>query len=358
MRKKKLYTCLNLLLFASVCLSLVLPQSVVSGNVNAVEKKRYEVSRRLMGVKFRFVVYADSFAIAEKGLLAAIHRVSEIEDKLTDYDPDSELMKLCRNAKVAAPVKLSDDLFNVLAASEDVNLFSDGAFDPTIGVLSKLWRQARKTKSIPETKQIRRAVQCTGWGYVDLDRNKQSIAFKKVGVMMDLGGIAKGYAADEAIKALRANGIDQALVDASGDVTVSNAPPRKKGWKVALGNSVSDSFITLSNASIATSGDRFQFLEIDGKKYSHIINPKTGLGTTHQNLVTVVCKSSVMPGMLADAYASAFSVMNRELIDKKINAKKLKSDQSVYIRIKTKPDSNAKVNFIESMNFAELLELK
>lgn len=309
-------------------------------------------------MKFRFVVYADSFAIAEKGLLAAIHRVSEIEDKLTDYDPDSELMKLCRNAKVGAPVKLSDDLFNVLAASEDVNLFSDGAFDPTIGVLSKLWRQARKTKSIPENKQIRRAVQCTGWGYVDLDRNKQSIAFNKVGVMMDLGGIAKGYAADEAIKALRANGIDQALVDASGDVTVSNAPPRKKGWKVALGNSVSDSFITLSNASIATSGDRFQFLEIDGKKYSHIINPKTGLGTTHQNLVTVVCKSSVMPGMLADAYASAFSVMNRELIDKKINAKKLKSDQSVYIRIKTKPDSNAKVNFIESMNFAELLELK
>ncbi len=358
MPKKKLYNCLNLLLFASVCLGHFLPQSVVSGNVNAAEKKRYEVSRRLMGVKFRFVVYADSFAIAEKGLLAAIHRVSEIEDKLTDYDPDSELMKLCRNAKVAAPVKLSDDLFNVLAASEDVNLFSDGAFDPTIGVLSKLWRQARKTKSIPENQQIRRAVQCTGWGYVDLDRNKQSIAFNKVGVMMDLGGIAKGYAADEAIKALRANGIDQALVDASGDVTVSNAPPRKKGWKVALGNSVSDSFITLSNASIATSGDRFQFLEIDGKKYSHIINPKTGLGTTHQNLVTVVCKSSVMPGMLADAYASAFSVMNRELIDKKINAKKLKSDQSVYIRIKTKPDSNAKVNFIESMNFAELLELK
>lgn len=358
MPKKKQYRCLCLLLYAVLCLDLVKPQTVVSGEEHVAEKNRYEVSRRLMGVKFRFVVYADSLAMAEKGLLAAIHRVSEIEGMLTDYDPDSELMTLCRNAKVDVPVKVSDDVFNVLAASENVNLFSEGAFDPTIGVLSKLWRQARKTKTIPEKDDITRAVQRTGWSYVNLDRDKQSIAFKKVGVLMDLGGIAKGYAADEAIKTLRTNGINQALVDASGDVTVSNAPPGKKGWKVAIGDSVSNSFVTLCNASIATSGDRFQFLEVDGKKYSHIINPKTGMGTTHQNLVTVVCRSTVMPGTLADAYASAFSVMNRRLIDQKINATKLVSDESVYIRIKTKTSADAKVSSIESMNFAELAELK
>ena len=355
------------ILFALFFLGMMLPHIAFCfadyAKDNSDEKKRYEVSRKLMGVKFRFVIYAESYPIAEKSLLAAIQRVAEIEEKLTDYDPDSELMRLCKNAKAGVPVKVSEELFCVLVAADKVHSFSKGAFDPTIGSLSKLWRKARRVEKLPENDEITEALGNTGWDHLELSTSEQTVTFKKIGLKLDLGGIAKGYAADEAIKTLNKHGISQALVDASGDVTVSDPPPGRKGWKVAIESHDSESFLSLRNASIATSGDKFQFLEIGGKKYSHIIDPKTGLGTTHQNLVTVVCKSKEMPGMFADAYASAFSVMNGDLIHEAFDLPardkhSLKGLDAVFVRIKTKPDADSGIENIESKNFSGLYETK
>ena len=131
---------------------------------------------------------------------------------------------------------------------------------------------------------------------------------------IDLGGIAKGYAADEALRAMAGLGIRSALIDAGGDIVCSDAPPNKKAWIVAVGQKNSKSpttnertLIQLNNAAVATSGDQFQFVEIEGKRYSHIVDPKTGMGLTQRRNVTVVAKD----GMSADGLASAISVMGK-----------------------------------------------
>jgi thiamine biosynthesis lipoprotein len=271
------------------------------------ELKRFEASKKAMGVKFSLVVYAKTVEQAKGGMGKVFKRIGELDKMMSDYDPESELMKLCRTLKPGAPEKVSCDLMAVLLLSQKISRLSDGGFDPTIGPLSKLWRLARSTHQIPDPQRIQQALSRVNWMNVVLNPKDQTVMFKRAGIQLDLGGIAKGYAADQAIQCFRDYQLPICLVNASGDVTLGDPPPGKKGWTVAISTTEGQKLI-IAKGSVASSGDHYQFLEHQGKRYSHIIDPKTGWGLTSRRLVTVVSKDP-LPGTTADALASAMSVM-------------------------------------------------
>jgi thiamine biosynthesis lipoprotein len=190
---------------------------------------------------------------------------------------------------------------------------TEGAFDVTVGPYVKLWRRARRRGELPAPDRLQQAKTSVGYQYIMLDSIHQSVQLIQPDMLLDLGGIAKGYALDEAMEVLKEHGITAALVDGGGDILVSDAPPGEKGWAIAIESTVQNENIKtptslFTHQAIASSGDLYQFLEIDEKRYSHIIDPKTGIGLTSQLRVTIIAPT----GIVADAYASAVSVLGVE----------------------------------------------
>ncbi len=263
-----------------------------------------------MGVPFRIVLYADSEATANEVFAAAFRRIAELNSRLSDYDPDSELMQLCRSSGPGQPVSVSHDLFQVLRQAEQISRQSGGAFDVTVGPVVRLWRRARRQNELPDAEQLALARTRVDYRLVRLDAEHRTVELGKDEMRLDLGGIAKGYAVDEALKILRERGITSALVDGGGDLVVSDAPPGQSGWRLGIAalrtpEDEPAEYLMLKNAAIATSGDAYQFIEIDGVRYSHLVDPRTGLGLTTRSSVTVIAPD----GLRADAWASALSVL-------------------------------------------------
>ena len=170
---------------------------------------------------------------------------------------------------------------------------SDGAFDVTVGPYVRLWRFARKRKVLPTPAEIAAARAAVGWQKLRLDPHARTVTLLVPNMRLDLGSIGKGYAADQALQILKGRGIDRALVAASGDIAIGNPPPGQRGWKIgiaALGGVTNQAPLTvlLHNAGISTSGDTEQFIEISGVRYSHIVNPATGLGLTNRIQATII----------------------------------------------------------------------
>lgn len=275
--------------------------------------QRHEFVRVEMGVTFRIALYADSESTANKGAQAAFARIAELNQILSDYDSTSELMRLCRLAEPGKPVKVSPDLLTVMEHAQRVSGQSSGAFDTTVGPVVRLWRRARRRHRLPMEERLRQAMGVVDYRFVKVDRCAGTITLNKPGIRLDLGGIAKGYAADEALKVLRAHGINRAMVDGSGDIVVGDAPPGEPGWRIGIApldapDGPPSRYLCLTNISVATSGDAFQFVEIDGVRYSHIVDPATGLGLTTPSSVTIVARD----GISADSLASAVSVLGPE----------------------------------------------
>ena len=222
---------------------------------------------------------------------------------LSDYHDASELNRLCDRYAVGVPEPVSDDLFRVLRAARGFSEASGGAFDVTVGPVVKLWRRTRRTRELPDPTELAAARERVGWEAVTLDKDARTVTFARPGVRLDLGGIAKGYAADAALAALRERGITRALVDAGGDLVAGDPPPGEDGWTVAVGDG--GETLSLANAAVATSGDAYKFTEVGGVRYSHIVDPRTGLGLTDRSTVTVIAAD----GVTADAWASAVSVL-------------------------------------------------
>jgi len=263
-----------------------------------------------MGTTFRIVLYAESKDRAEAAAKAAFARVAQLDGIMSDYKPDSELMKLCGASGRAIPV--SAELFEVLQNAEELSKRSDGAFDITVGPVVQLWRHARRTQQLPEKDELAAAMKVVGWKNVRLDGKARTATLLLPGMRLDLGGIAKGYAADEALKLLREKfRIASALVAAAGDITCGDAPPDKDAWDVdiaPIAKGQTPRRLKLANAAVSTSGDLEQFVEIGGVRYSHIVNPKTGLGLVGRQSVTVIAKR----GVTADSYTKAVMLMPRE----------------------------------------------
>lgn len=245
-----------------------------------------------MGTLFVIQLYATNGAAADLAADAAFARIAELEDVMSDYQADSELMRLC-DQPAGKPVRVSTDLFRVLAVSQKFAKASDGAFDVTVGPFVRLWRFSRKRKTLPSQEELARARAGVGWRKLRLDGNHRTVTLTVPGMRLDLGGIGKGYAADAALKALTDRGCPRAMVAGSGDIAIGEPPPGKKGWRVAISGlpnsaKLTEKFLLLQHAGVSTSGDAEQFVEIGGVRYSHIVNPKTGLGVTESVQDTVI----------------------------------------------------------------------
>ncbi len=274
---------------------------------------RLEETRPRMGCPFRIVVYAANEAAAKSAIDAAFDRVSRLNHAFSDYDPESELMRLC--AKAGGPaIAVSDDLFKILELSIETSRISDGAFDVTCGPVVRLWRRARRDHKLPDPAVLKNALEKVDWKAIELDPAKRTVRLLKPGMKLDLGGIAKGYAAQAALAELRDRGIDRALVAAAGDIAVGEPPPETEGWSIAIASLHESAsarpaqVLSLKNSSVSTAGDAEQYVEIEGKRYSHIVDPRTGLGVVRRASVTVIAAD----GATADRLDTAAYVLGPE----------------------------------------------
>lgn len=272
---------------------------------------RYEYDFVAMGMKFHFAVYAPDEQTVARALEQVEARVRQLDRVMSDYNTESELSQLGDHSGPGRPVRLSPALYEVLDHSIELSRETGGAFDVTIGPVIQLWRTARRTKTMPPPELLQSARERVGWSAVHLDPLARTAELTRKGMQLDLGGIAAGYACDEALQILRSHGLPRVLIDSSGDVLVGDPPPDREGWKVtvaALSGGADDPgsrTILLRNASITTSGDARQFVEIGGQRYSHIADPQTGLGLTRRSSTTVIAPT----GWQGDSYATAINVL-------------------------------------------------
>jgi thiamine biosynthesis lipoprotein len=268
---------------------------------------RYSFTEPHMGTTFKIILYAPDEATANRAAKAAFARVAELDGIMSDYKPASELMRLCAQAG-GEPVKVSDDLWTVLERAQEVSRRSDGAFDVTVGPMVRLWRRARRTREMPDAEELAKAKALVGYEKMKLDPKEHTVRLEKKGMRLDLGGIAKGYAADQALTVLKKHGLSRALVAAGGDIAVGDAPADADAWTVGISpvedpESKPKKYLLLTNAAVSTSGDAEQYVEIGGKRYSHIVDPKTGVGLVGRMTATVVAPNGLWSDPLTKVVA-------------------------------------------------------
>jgi thiamine biosynthesis lipoprotein len=264
--------------------------------------QRFQYKHPAMGTLFTITFYAPEPSAAEAAANAAFRRIDALEDIMSDYQADSELMRLC-DQPFGKPVAVSEDLFDVLQQAQKTSKLSDGAFDVTVGPYVRLWRFARKRKVLPTGAEIATARAAVGWQKLRLERRTRTVTLLVPNMRLDLGGIGKGYAADQAMLILKGRRIPRALVAASGDIAIGDPPPGQPGWKVGiatLGTRTNQPSRTLllHNAGISTSGNSEQFIEIGGVRYSHILDPATGLGLTNCIQATIIGPNATLTDSL------------------------------------------------------------
>lgn len=261
-----------------------------------------------MGTQFNLIFYAPDSLTAQRANAAVSARMDSLNQTMSDYLDGSEINRLSATAGSGRWIPASDDLFAVLQKAKQIARLSNGRFDPTVGPLSLLWRRAVRRGVFPSANVRRRARRAVGYRLMDLDSKTQSVKLRRTGMRLDVGGIGQGFAIDEALKVLHQLGIKLALIDIGGDILTGDAPPNATGWRVGIGsvkaNDSDTTTILLRNAAITTSGDTYRFLEHNGRRYSHIMNPQSGLGLRYFVRATVLAPE----GYRADALTKVFSV--------------------------------------------------
>lgn len=289
---------------------LCLTPFLFTSRANAQKNEEgYELTFQAMGTLLAFQAFSSDPLRVETAFNEARQVVDKLVDVLSDYSSESETSLLSQSGKVGQWQSVSPELWEVLQVCDRWHKQSDGAFDASIGQLSVLWRKARKAKTIPSPSEIQRALGLCGWRHVELDREKRQVKLSLAGLKLDFGAMGKGYIIDRAYERLRDSGVPRALVRAGGDLRSGDPPPGKKGWGVEIAKlnerDSSTERIYLANAAVSSSGDLFQFIEIDGKRRSHVLDPRTGLGVIGPRMVTVIADRSTE----ADAADTALCAM-------------------------------------------------
>lgn len=287
----------------TIALFLALTLSVQGQN------KKYIFTENKMGSPFNLIFVANDSSRARLIAKDCFKLIDSLAQIFSDYDTTSEVNKINANAGLR-PIKMSPAMLDLVLKSKEAYLKSEGSYDITIGPLSLLWRKARNTKTFPVDTAIQNRKSLVDFKLLKIEEEKGTIYLPKKGMRLDFGGIAKGYIAQWIINHLRDIGIQEALADAGGDISMSGAPLDSKGWLVGVNlpettDDLLEQKLALSNISVATSGDAYQYIEKNGVKYSHIINPKTGYGVIWLRNVTVIAPT----GATADWLATACSIL-------------------------------------------------
>jgi len=273
----------------------------------------FEAVEPHMGALVKIKLFASNGREASAALLEAFGRIARLDTILSDYNPESELNRICL-AAAKRPVVVSPDLFRVLQSAQRVAIDTDGAFDVTAGPLIRLWREARRYCQLPNPQSLNRARDLCGYRKIELDAVNGTIKLDSRDMRLDLGGIGKGYAADEAIATLLERGIQCALVNFSGELRFTGNPHGQAGWRIGMKwrngtRAAQIRTVRLTDCALSTSGGEEQHLCVDGVCYSHIVDPRTGWAVTEPITVSVVAPD----GVQADSLSTAMSVLGREM---------------------------------------------
>jgi thiamine biosynthesis lipoprotein len=278
-----------------------------AGGIRA-EERRFVFERPLMGTRFAVTCHGSDEGAAKAAAAEAFDAAGKINAVASDYLVDSELMRIPAGRAAVGLSPLLAELVEVsLATAERCG----GAFDPTLGPLTRLWRESRRSRNLPSAEERGRALAACGWRDAVFDPEARTLWLKKPGMRLDFGGIAKGFAADRMFEVMKKHGFSRTCIAAGGDLRLGDPPPGKAGWKVGLKTfdlEKPEEVVELSNCAVSTSGDLHQFVEIGGKRYSHIVDPATGLGLTGRVAVSVIAPTAT----LSDALATACCVVGAE----------------------------------------------
>ncbi len=280
-------------------------------SIHSFAQQKFIFEQPKMGSPFTITLYTIDSVKAATIAAQAFQLADSLNNILSDYIDSSEINRLSATSGTGQYLPVSIPLFNIIQRAQQAAILSNGAFDITIGTIIKLWRKARKTKTFPDKDSLRTALQKTGYRYLHLDTIHHTIRLEKRGMQLDVGGLGKGFVAQAALNLLTQNGFTSAMVNAGGNIVVSNSPGTQRGWLIAINSPeekevVLPRLLSLQNMAVSTSGDIYQNVEIDGKKYSHIVNPKTGIGLTHSKNVTAIAGD----GTTADWLSTACSVLS------------------------------------------------
>ena len=274
-----------------------------------------------MGCLFTLKLVTEDEKAAQAASEAVSKRIEEIEQVCSDYRKDSESSLLSATGGQGKAVKVSDELCALLTASEHFWQWSGGTFDVTLGPCTRLWRTTRKTLQLPSPATLAAAVAATGFPQLHFSAPEHTVQMQRSGMVLDFGGIAKGYALEEATQLLlKTTGIRNFLLDAAGQIAAMGAPPERDAWSLGIEKLPEETpdtpavVLKLHNAHLATSGDLHQRVTIGDEHYAHILNPQTGLGLTYTVEASVIAPD----GTTADAVATALCILDEPTAREKL----------------------------------------
>lgn len=277
---------------------------------NLVEQKTV-ISRslKLMGNRFQISVVASNQAWADGCIQAGIDEISRIEKLLTTFNEESETALINKNAGIQ-PVKVCEETFDIIERSIRISKITQGAFDITYGSVDKsLWNFDTNMQSLPDKETAKKKVKLVNYRNIALNKGHTTVFLKEPGMRIGFGGIGKGYAAEKAKQVMQQMGAESGIVNASGDLAVWGYQPNGEPWTVGVVNPNAAgqvfSYMNVTNLAIATSGNYEKYVMINGKKYSHTINPRTGLPVTGIKSVTIISANAE----IADAMATPVMIM-------------------------------------------------
>ncbi|MEZ4828889.1 MAG: FAD:protein FMN transferase [Bacteroidia bacterium] len=264
----------------------------------------------LMGSRFEITAVANADSTAKHSVDIAIAEISRIERLISEWDSASQTSEINRQAGIR-PVKVSWELFSLIRRSNKVSALTGGAFDITFASADRIWKFDGSMKNIPTEEEIQRSVARIGYEKIEINPEDTTIFLPERGMKIGFGGIGKGYAANMARTAMQNAGVTGGLVNAGGDLTCWGQSPTPGGWRVGIANPRSRSqlaaWMEINEMAVVTSGNYERFVILDGKRYAHIIHPKTGWPATGLQSVTIICPDAE----LADALATAVFVMGQ-----------------------------------------------
>lgn len=271
--------------------------------------QEFRKPQRLMGNAFEITVVDTDEQRALAHIDAAIAEIQRIEQLLTTYKEDSQTNLINRNAG-AQPVKVDAEVFNLIERSIRISQITDGYFDISYGSIDKrLWNFDKEMKELPDPGTIKEHLKLVNYRNILLDPEKQTVFVKEKGMRIGFGGIGKGYAAEMGKRLLQQRGVQSGVVNASGDLTVWGSQADGIPWTIGIANPdnarLPFSYLNITDTAVATSGNYEKYVMIGGKRYSHTINPKTGIPVSGVKSVTIICPNAE----IADAMATPVSIM-------------------------------------------------
>ncbi|CAD7798427.1 FAD:protein FMN transferase [Chryseobacterium aquaeductus] len=306
-------------------------------------QKEFRKSQKLMGNMFEITVVDESERIALKHIEAAVSEIVRIEKLLTTYSDDSQTNLINKNAGIK-PINVDTEVFQLIERSLRISDITDGYFDISYGGIDKtFWNFDREMQQLPNPELVKEHLKLVNYKNILLNAENQTIFLKEKGMRIGFGGIGKGYAAEMAKRILQQRGVSSGVVNASGDLTTWGSQADGKPWTIGIADpdnaALPFSYMNITNTSVATSGNYEKFVVIDGKKYSHTINPKTGMPISGIKSVTIICPNAE----IADAMATPVTIMGIDAAIGLVN--QINHLECIIIDDQNKIHSSKNINF-------------